>query len=317
MDEPPVFPEIDPSAHKTARKSARSERIEIITRGERRRVWTPEQKREIVAKSLGSNLTPAQIARKHPISTGQLYTAVVQTTSAGSWSAWKSCSRIGTSTVRSSCCAYGGIFKLSLRDLVEMMAERGLSLPHTAIMRWVQRYTPGFEKRWHRHGLAVGRSWRVDETYVKIRGVWHYLYRAVDRAGRTVDFRLSGRRDVAAAKAFFCKAIKRQQRPPQTITLDGYAASHRAVRELKGDGSLPTETKLRSSKYLNNLIEQDHRSVKQRVAVMLGFKKFRNAAIMIAGIELMHPIRKGQFDLRRLGVQGGSAPGIWNAILGA
>ena len=208
-------------------------------------------------------------------------------------------------------------FKLSLRDLVEMMAERGLSLAHTTIMRWVQHYTPEFEKRWNRHALAVGRSWRVDETYVKIRGVWRYLYRAVDRAGQTVDFRLSTRRDVAAAKAFFRKAIKSQQRQPQTITLDGYAASHRAVHELKADGSLPTETKLRSSKYLNNLIEQDHRGVKQRIAAMLGFKQFRNAAITIAGIELMHRIRKGQFGLRRLGVQGGTAPAIWNAILGA
>ena len=208
-------------------------------------------------------------------------------------------------------------FKLSLRDLVEMMAERGLAMAHTTIMRWVQHYTPEFEKRWHRHALAVGRSWRVDETYVKIQGVWHYLYRAVDRAGRTVDFRLSARRDVAAAKAFFRKALKSQQRPPQTITLDGYAASHRAVRELKADGSLPTETRLRSSKYLNNLIEQDHRSIKQRVAVMLGFKQFRNAVITIAGIELMHRIRKGQFGLWRLRVQGGTVPEIWNAILGA
>src|ERR1700740_1067340 len=208
-------------------------------------------------------------------------------------------------------------FKLSLRDLVEMMAERGLSIAHTTIMRWVQRYAPEFEKRWRRFARAVGRSWRVDETYVKIRGEWCYLYRAVDRAGRTVDIRLSPRRDVAAAKAFFRKAIKSQRRCPQTITLDGYAASHRAVRELKADRSLPANTKLRSSKYLNNLIEQDHRSVKQRIAVMLGFKHFRNAAITIAGIELMHRIRKGQFDLRRLGVQGGTAPGIWNAILGA
>ena len=118
------------------------------------------------------------------------------------------------------------------------MAERSLSLAHTTVMRWVQHYTPEFEKRWHQHALAVGRSWRVDETYVKIRGVGHDLYRAVDRAGRTVDFRLSTRRDVAAAKAFFRKAIRSQQRPPQTITLDGYAASHRAVRELKADGSL-------------------------------------------------------------------------------
>ena len=208
-------------------------------------------------------------------------------------------------------------FKLSLRDLVEMMAERGLSLAHTTIMRWVRHYTPESETRWCRYALAVGRSWRVDETYVKIRGEWCYLYRAVDRVGRTVDFRLSARRDVAAAKAFFRKAINNHQHPPQTITLDGYAASHRAVREMKADSSLPANTKQRSSKYLNNLIEQDHRGVKQRIAVMLGFKQFRHAAITIAGIELMHRIRKGQFALRRLGVRGGAAPAIWNAVLGS
>jgi transposase-like protein len=208
-------------------------------------------------------------------------------------------------------------FKLSLRDLVEMMAERGLSLAHTTIMRWVQHYTPEFEKRWRRYALPIGRSWRVDETYVRIRGEWCYLYRAVDRAGRTIDFRLSTRRDVAAAKAFFRKAMKSQQCAPQTITLDGYAASHRAVRELKADGSLPMDTMLRSSKYLNNLIEQDHRSVKQRIAVMLGLKQFSNAMITIAGIELMHSIRKGQFGLRRFGLQRRTAPAVWNAVLRA
>src|SRR5277367_5206236 len=208
-------------------------------------------------------------------------------------------------------------FKLSLRDLVEMMAERGLSLAHTTIMRWVWRYAPEFEKRWKRFAQAVGRSWRVDETYVKIRGEWCYLYPAMDRAGRTVDFRLSAKRDVAAAKAFFRKAIKGQHDAPRTITLDGYAASHRAVRELKADGLLPAETKLRSSKYLNNLIEQDHRGVKQRIATMLGFKGFAIAAITIAGIELMHRIRKGQFGLGGLGVQGRLAPAVWNAVLQA
>src|ERR1700729_788482 len=134
--------------------------------------------------------------------------------------------------------------------------------------------------------------------------------KAKNCSGRTVDFRVSARRGVAAAKAFFRKAVRGQQRAPQTITLDGCAASHRAVRELKADGSLPSDTKLRSSKYLNNLIEQDHRGVKQRIAVMLGFKSFRHAAITIAGIELMHRIRKGQFGLGHLNVQGRTAPAV-------
>jgi len=111
--------------------------------------------------------------------------------------------------------------------------------------------------------------------------------------------------------------MRSHQHPPQTITLDGYAASHRAVRDLKDDGSLPTDTKLRSSKYLNNVIEQDHRSVKQRIAAMLGFKQFCNAAITIAGIELLHRIRKGQFGLRRLGAHGGAAPAVCNNVIGA
>jgi transposase-like protein len=141
-------------------------------------------------------------------------------------------------------------FKLSSRDLVQMMAERGIELAHTTILRWVQRYVPEFEKRWKRYALPVGNSWRVDETYIKVRGQWVYLYRAVDKEGRTVDFLLSRRRDVAAAKRFFSRAAK-QHGAPRVITLDGYAASHRAVDKLKTSGTLPRRVQVRSCKYLN------------------------------------------------------------------
>ena len=144
-----------------------------------------------------------------------------------------------------------------------------------------------------------------------------YLYRAVDREGKTVDFRLSTKRNVTAAKVFFRKAIKSQGSTPRTITLDGYAASHRAVREMKTDDELPADTKLRSSKYLNNLIEQDHRGVKLRIGPMLGFKRFRTAAATIAGIELLRRIHKGQFNLGRLRLKDRSTPAVWNAVLAA
>jgi transposase-like protein len=115
----------------------------------------------------------------------------------------------------------------------------------TTILRQAQQYVPEFVKQWNGFGKAAGRSWRVDETYMKVRGKWVYLYRAVDKAGHTVDYRLSDRRDGAAAQAFFRKAIRHEGRPPHTITLDGYAASHRGVREMRTHGLLAKRTKMR------------------------------------------------------------------------
>ena len=176
---------------------------------------------------------------------------------------------------------------------------------------------PGVRKALEPLRPPRGRSWRVDETNVKIKGRWTYLYRAVDKEGKTVDFLLRAKRDVAAAKAFFRRAFMRQGRLPQKITLDGYQASHRAVKEALGEHPEGNQSEIRSSKYLNNRIEQDHRSIKLRLAPMLGLKNFRQAATTIAGIELMHRIRKSQFKLGKLRIKNKTAPEIWYAVLAA
>ncbi len=207
-------------------------------------------------------------------------------------------------------------YKLSLRDLCVMMAERNVEVAHTTILRWVQRYVPDFAKRWQRYARPVGPSWRADETYIKVKGHWVYLYRAVDRAGQAIDFLLSARRDIAAAKHFFEQAIEKRG-VPEKITLDGYAASHQAVAELQHDGKLPQHLTVRTNRYLNNLIEQDHRRVKQRVRPMLGFKRFDHAAVTIAGVELAHQIKKCQFDLSALCSPEARAPQVWEAVLAA
>jgi transposase-like protein len=207
-------------------------------------------------------------------------------------------------------------YKLSYRDLVEMMAERNVDVVHTTIMRWVQRYVPEFAKRWQRFARSVGTPWRVDETYIKLKGKWVYLYRGVDKEGHTLDFFLSEQRDIAAAKQFLQEAIKKRG-VPEKITLDGYAASHVAVAELQEEGILPVGLTVRTSKYLNNVIEQDHRRVKQRVRPMLGFKRFAHAAITISGIELVHQIKKEQFDLSMLCAPLTRTSQVWEAVLAA
>jgi transposase-like protein len=197
-----------------------------------------------------------------------------------------------------------------------MMAERGVTLTHTTILRWVQRYVPEFEERWSKYSRPVGTSWRCDETYIKVKGQWTYLYRAVDRRGWTVDFLLSERRNVAAAKRFFSKAMKKHG-TPRVITLDAYAASHRAIAELKSAGTVAHSVGTRSSKYLNNIVEQDHRRIKQRIRPMLGFKRFETATITISGIELAEKIRKQQFNTGNLPGRPATAPDVWAVILAA
>ena len=192
------------------------------------------------------------------------------------------------------------MFPISYRDLELMLADRGVTIAHTTIFRWIQAYAPELEKRIRPHLHPSNGSWRVDETYVKVKGRWTYLYRAVDSRGQTIDFLLSARRDTAAAKRFFRKA---QGQPhtvnPRTITVDKNPAYPRAVAELKEDGELWRRSRLRQVKYLNNIVEQDHRRIKRLIRPGLGFGSFWTARRTLAGYEVTAMVRKGQ--VRRIG----------------
>ena len=188
-------------------------------------------------------------------------------------------------------------YALSYRDLEEMMAERGLSVDHSTIHRWVLQYGPELDKRCRPHLRSTNDSWRVDETYVKVKGQWKYLYRAVDSSGQTLDFRLSAKRDANAAKRFFNKVLKaRHTQTPRVITVDKHAAYPAAVNELKGEANLPEDTELRPVKYLNNIVEQDPRRIKRLVKPGLGFGSFNSARRTLKGYEAMAMIRKGQVE---------------------
>jgi transposase-like protein len=195
------------------------------------------------------------------------------------------------------CVRWYSTYRLSYRDLVAMMAERGVEVSHTTILRWVIRYVSEFEKRWNRRMRHIGSSWRVDETYIPIRGKSHYLYRAVDKQGKSVDFLLRRDRGIAAAQAFFRKALATNPtRWPRKVTLDGHTPSHQALRLPRRENPKWRYVEVRSCKYLNTIIEQDHRAIKRRCASMKGFKSFTNAASTIAGIKLAHRIHKRQFS---------------------
>jgi putative transposase len=182
---------------------------------------------------------------------------------------------------------------LSLRHLEEMMLERAVSVDHSTVHRWTIKLLPVLEKAFRPRKRAVGRSWRMDETYIRVKGEWRYLYRAVDKVGDTVDFLFRAKRDKAAAGRYFEKALARNG-IPETVTIDKSGSNFAALQSINGERETPI--KIRQSKYLNNVVEQDHRAIKRVVRPMLGFKNFRCARIILCGIELMHMIAKGQMQ---------------------
>jgi putative transposase len=193
------------------------------------------------------------------------------------------------------CVRWYAAYPLSLRHIEEMMAERGVLVDHATVHRWSIKILPILAAVFRQRKRPVGLSWRMDETYIKVGGQWKYLYRAVDRDGNTVDFLLRAHRDYAAARAFFERAID-QHGVPEKITIDKNGANTAAVEAMRADSGI--EIELRHSKYLNNIVEQDHRAIKRIVRLMMGFKSFRCAHFILAGIETMHMIKKGQLDCR-------------------
>ena len=184
-------------------------------------------------------------------------------------------------------------YPISYRQLEEMMQERGVEVDHSTLNRWVVKYVPLLDEQFRARKRPVGSSWRMDETYVRIKGVWKYLYRAVDKAGATVDFLLTAKRDRKAALRFLRQAIG-QNGMPEKITIDKSGANTAAIESYNTDHEAGIE--IRQVKYLNNIVEQDHRAVKRLARPMLGFKSFRSARVTLTGIELMHMIRKGQLQ---------------------
>jgi putative transposase len=191
-------------------------------------------------------------------------------------------------------------YSLSLRDLEEMMAERGISVDHATIHRWTVHYAPLLLEQFNRRKRPVSRKWHIDETYIKVRGRWMSLYRAIDNHGGTVEFWFSARRNLAAAKRFLRKALKRHGRP-ERIVIDGSQTNREAIASCDTADRLQDRSRrelkpirIRQSAYLNNRIEQDHRAIKRRVRPMLGFKSIVTARVILDGIEMTHMMRKGQ-----------------------
>ena len=175
------------------------------------------------------------------------------------------------------------------------MRERGLDVDHSTVFRWVQRYAPEINNRIRQHLKMSGASYRVDETYIKVGKTCKYLYRAVDKEGQTIEFMLSAKRDVSAAKRFFKKLMRADHRRlPFSISVDKNAAYPKAFSTSQAEKIVPKDCKLRRVKYLNNVIEQDHRFVKKKMRASQCFKRFHTAEQTLAGIEAVNMMRKGQ-----------------------
>jgi transposase, IS6 family len=191
-------------------------------------------------------------------------------------------------------------YQLSYRDVEGMMRERGLDVDHSTVFRWVQRYAPEINKRIRQHLKMSGTSYRIDETYIKVGKTCKYLYRAVDKEGRTIEFMLSARRDVSAAKRFFKKLMRAEhRRSPFSISVDKNAAYPEAFSISQEERIIPKDCKPRRVKYLNNIIEQDHRFIKKKVRASQCFKHFNTAERTLEGIEAVNMMRKGQ--VKKLG----------------
>jgi IS6 family transposase len=176
-----------------------------------------------------------------------------------------------------------------------MMRERGLSVDHTTIYRWVQRYAPEINNRIRPHLKLARASYRIDETYIKVGKQWKYLYRALDKEGNTIEFMLSAKRDIPAVKRFFKKMMRADhRRPPFSISVDKHASYPYAFISSQEEKVLPKDCNLRRTKYLTNIVEQDHRFIRRRWRAMQCFRSFHTAERTIEGIEAMHVMRKGQ-----------------------
>ena len=182
-------------------------------------------------------------------------------------------------------------FSLSYRDIEELLKMRGVKVDHATIQRWVFKFTPIFETNFRTRKRTAGGRWRMDETYVKVKGQWMFLYRAVDKQGMTIDFMLSPSRKKRSAHAFLIKAIN-QNGVPSLINIDKSGANKAGIKVFNKRNW--TKIKWRQCKYLNNIVEQDHRFIKWRIGPMLGFKSFESAKRTLAGIELVRMLKKGQ-----------------------